>query len=221
MGVLLMRLAGPMQSWGIQSRFSVRDTGLEPSKSGVIGLLCAAMGRPRHEPVTDLASLRMAVRVDHEGRMARDYQTAQNVIRADGRPARESDTVLSQRYYLADANFLVGLEGEISFLQRLDEALRNPVWQLSLGRKSFVPGEPIFVKAPVGDKLRDVLVNHEWEPRGREASPHIRYVWEVAYGRGETRRDVPVSFADRKFGLRHVMMRSAMPREVPDGWEDN
>ena len=47
MSVLLMRLAGPMQSWGTRSRFSNRDTGLEPSRSGVIGLLCAALGRPR------------------------------------------------------------------------------------------------------------------------------------------------------------------------------
>ena len=47
MPVLLMRLAGPMQSWGTQSRFLHRDTGREPSKSGVIGVLCAALGRPR------------------------------------------------------------------------------------------------------------------------------------------------------------------------------
>src|SRR5262245_24766273 len=107
MSVLLMRLAGPMQSWGTQSRFSVRDTGLEPSKSGVVGLLCAAAGRPRAEPVADLAALRMAVRVDHEGIMARDFHTAQNVLRADA--SGLADTVISSRYYLADADFLVGL----------------------------------------------------------------------------------------------------------------
>jgi CRISPR system Cascade subunit CasD len=39
MAVLLLRLAGPMQAWGTQSRFVNRDTELEPSKSGVIGLL--------------------------------------------------------------------------------------------------------------------------------------------------------------------------------------
>ena len=49
MAVLLLRLAGQMQSWGTQSRFSNRDTDLEPSKSGVIGLLCAAMGIPRDD----------------------------------------------------------------------------------------------------------------------------------------------------------------------------
>ena len=55
MPTLLMRLAGPMQSWGTGSRFDERDTQLEPSKSGVVGLLCAALGRDRAEPVDDLA----------------------------------------------------------------------------------------------------------------------------------------------------------------------
>ena len=44
MSVLLVRLAGPMQSWGSQSRFSHRDTEREPTKSGVVGLLSAALG---------------------------------------------------------------------------------------------------------------------------------------------------------------------------------
>src|SRR5260370_17357943 len=76
MGTLLLRLAAPMQSWGTQSRFVVRDTGLEPSKSGVIGLLCAALGRPREAPMEDLARLRMGVRVDRGGVMQTDYHTA-------------------------------------------------------------------------------------------------------------------------------------------------
>ena len=100
MSVLLMRLAGPMQSWGTRSRFSNRDTGLEPSRSGVIGLLCAALGRPREAPLDDFLPLKMAVRVDREGRLMRDYHTAQNVRRAD--PSKSTqDTVLSERFYEA------------------------------------------------------------------------------------------------------------------------
>ena len=72
MSVMLMRLAGPMQSWGIRSRFSNRDTGLEPSRSGVTGLLCAALGRSREEPLDDFLPLKMAVRVDREGRLMRE-----------------------------------------------------------------------------------------------------------------------------------------------------
>ena len=59
MPTLLLRLVGPMQSWGTTSRFDERDTQLEPSKSGVLGLICAALGRDRSEPVEDLAALRM------------------------------------------------------------------------------------------------------------------------------------------------------------------
>ena len=44
MNTLLLRLAGPMQSWGTQSRFFTRDTGLEPSKSGVIGPALRRLG---------------------------------------------------------------------------------------------------------------------------------------------------------------------------------
>jgi len=49
---------------------------LEPSKSGVVGLLCAALGRPRAADGSDLAALRMGVRVDREGVLKVDYQTA-------------------------------------------------------------------------------------------------------------------------------------------------
>ena len=73
----------------------------------------------------------------------RDYHTAQNVRRADTTKTPQ-ETVLSERFYLADADFLVGLEGERAFLERLDAALRSPVWVLSLGRKSFVPACPLM-----------------------------------------------------------------------------
>ncbi|WP_268083151.1 type I-E CRISPR-associated protein Cas5/CasD, partial [Acinetobacter baumannii] len=101
-----------MQSWGTRSRFDERDTDLVPSKSGVIGLICAAMGidREEREPVLQLADLRMGVRVDQLGVLRYDYQTAQNVIAADA--SKIHPTTVSRRYYLADAVFLVGLEGK-------------------------------------------------------------------------------------------------------------
>src|SRR5438552_4458096 len=127
MSVLLLRLSGPFQSWGTQSRFTVRDTGLEPSKSGVLGLVCAALGFPhaatewryknRTIPFDQLRDLVMGVRVDREGSMKRDYHTAgggkingqpYGVAKASG---AKPEAVVSTRYYLADADFLVGLEG--------------------------------------------------------------------------------------------------------------
>ena len=64
MGTLLLRLAAPMHSWGNDSRCEVRRTGKEPTKSGVIGLLAAALGRNRADSLDDLCSLRFGVRVD-------------------------------------------------------------------------------------------------------------------------------------------------------------
>lgn len=132
---LLLRLEGPMQSWGFRSRFVYRDTALEPTRSGIIGLVCAAMGIGREEDISRFDCLRFGVRVECEGRVERDYHTALEVIKAD---ATGTDTVLSHRDYLADASFTVGLESDnLSLLQEIEKALRNPVWFLYLGRKSF------------------------------------------------------------------------------------
>lgn len=207
MSVLLLRLAGPMQSWGTRSRFTHRDTGLEPSRSGVIGLLCAALGRPRDEPLDDFRSLAMAVRVDREGRLMRDYHTAQNVRRADPTKSPQ-ETVLSERFYLADADFLVGLSGDRAFLDELAAALARPVWQLCLGRKSFVPALPVG-EGVVDGELLPALANHPWRKRvPAEKAPDrpLRGVIEVKFGEGEPRQDVPISFIsrDRRFRVRHI-----------------
>jgi CRISPR system Cascade subunit CasD len=218
MSVLLIRLAGPMQAWGTQSRFSIRDTGLDPSKSGVVGLLCAALGKPRHEEpgddfpaLADLTALRMAVRVDRPGTMLPDYHTAQNVVIASSVPGRKpklKDCEPSVRYYLADADFLVALEGpDTSLLDRLHHALAEPVWPLFLGRKAFVPSMPLYVPDGRRDDLDAVaaLKDHPWWKRvsdtpwrSDEPDDRLRISYEVDAVDGETRNDVPLSFLSRQ-----------------------
>jgi CRISPR system Cascade subunit CasD len=204
MHTLLLRLSGPLQSWGVQSRFSIRDTGLEPSKSGVVGLLCAAMGRPRQERVTDLAALTMGVRVDQDGRPMYDFHTAQNVLKASG---GIKDTEPSRRYYLADARFLVGLEGnDLILLRRLHDALRDPYWPLYLGRKAFVPGEPVWLSDGLlpDTGLRTALGEYPWlGPAHQEPPDQVRLVVEDTDG-PEVRPDQPISFAERRFAPRRV-----------------
>jgi len=207
MSVLLIRLTGPMQSWGTRSQFSNRDTGLEPSRSGVIGLLCAALGRPREQPLDNFFPLKMAVRVDREGRLMRDYHTAQNVRRGDPTKGTQ-ETVLSDRFYLADADFLVGLEGDNAFLQQLDDALRQPVWPLFLGRKAFVPSLPVSEGVSDGELIA-VMSKHGWRKRhhgDKLPDKPLRGVKEMPYGIGQPRPDVPLSFVsrDRRFAVRHV-----------------
>jgi len=207
MSVLLLRLAAPMQSWGVQSRFTERDTGLEPSKSGVIGLLCAALGRKREEPVADLASLRMGVRVDREGQLRKDYHTAQEVARADPTKGAQ-ETVVSSRFYIADADFLVALEGEDALLHQIQSALLSPCWAIYLGRKAFVPSFPVHLTngLRIGASLEDALAAHPWQARRKDERPpaRLRLALEASDDQGEPRPDVPISFATRRFTVRYV-----------------
>lgn len=212
MNTLLLRFIAPMQSWGIQSHYSVRDTGAEPSKSGVIGLICAALGRERTADVQDLARLRMGVRVDREGVIRSDYHIAQDVLSSDTKSKKGSIT--STRYYLADAAFLVGLEGDdLTLLEQIHQALAQPVWALYLGRKAFVPSEPVYLPDGLrcGETLEQALENYGWicPPRmiGSDGIPHrVRLVIESPNGE-QIRPDVPVSFARRRFSSRRVSQR--------------
>lgn len=219
MYTLLLRLEGPMQSWGISSRFTHRDTGMEPSKSGVIGLVCAALGKPRLEKpehsakwptLAELAELRMGVRIDRAGTVAVDFQTAgggkmagreYGVARVQG---GLFGSVMSYRYYLQDASFLVGLSGpNRSLLERIYAALANPVWQLYLGRKGYVPSVPPYLPDGLVDlPLREALVQYPLPPN---ADASVRLVLEEDNPRGaEPRMDQPLDFARRRFGRRYV-----------------
>lgn len=208
MTVLLLRLSGPLQSWGVQSRFGVRDTGLEPSKSGVAGLLCAALGRARDRPVKDLAALHMGVRIDTEGSVLRDFHTAGKggYMRAKG-SLEQRDLIPSNRYYLTDARFLVGLRGDdLTLLQCLHEALRNPVWPLYLGRKACVPGEPVWLRDGLCERkaLDEALRDYPWlGPEWCKPPERVRVVLDDPVG-PEVRPDQPLSFAERRFAPRRV-----------------
>jgi CRISPR system Cascade subunit CasD len=224
MATLLLRLVGPMQSWGITSRFDERDTGKEPSKSGVLGLLAAALGidRASWNDLEPLTRLTMAARHDRPGLPKDDYQTAacaatDTIIKASGKPATDGG-VVSHRNYLADAAFLVGLEGtDRALLEKAQAALLDPVWPLALGRKSYVPSEPIGLPDGLREEpLRDALLSYPWLGSGE---PPIRILcsWESADGSGAFRMDQPLSsFAERRFGSRLVLSEwVSFPAEVP------
>ncbi|MFH2102436.1 MAG: type I-E CRISPR-associated protein Cas5/CasD [Chloroflexota bacterium] len=221
MNTLLLRLSGAMQSWGVQSRFGMRDTGLEPSKSGALGLVCAALGidRADDESLAPLAALKMGVRVDREGVLKVDYHTAgeSGYLRA-GNDVERKNVILSNRYYLADALFLVGLAGnDLVLLERIHTALRNPVWPLFLGRKAFVPGELLWLEDGLkpGKTLVDALKEFH-SLSARPAPERLRLVLEDQQDGSVVRSDQPLSFAqgNRRFAPRRLTV-VFMPAPVP------
>ena len=106
MATLLLRLAAPLQAWGADSKFETRKTGREPTKSGVIGLLAAALGlrRDEREALLRLTGLRFGVRVEREGQLLVDYHTAKT--------QDEKTSYVTYRHYLQDAVFLAGIESD-------------------------------------------------------------------------------------------------------------
>ncbi|PJF01956.1 type I-E CRISPR-associated protein Cas5/CasD [Streptomyces carminius] len=154
---LLLRLTGPLQSWGEHSHFNERDTAAFPTRSGVVGLLAAALGRHRNQPIDDLARLSLTVRTDRPGILLRDLHTVggglpakATITTAEGKKrGGDTATLLSHRTYLADAAFTVALtttrteDGDT--LARCARALRTPQWPLFLGRRSCPPEGPLLL----------------------------------------------------------------------------
>ena len=135
---LLLKFAGPLQSWGTSSHFETRHTDYYPSKSAVIGMIAAAFGYRRNEPhdadLKQLNELAFAVRIDQQGNLLKDYHIASKC-----KPTGEFDrNYVTNRYCLEDAVFLVALGSEDSFLlEKIEQALAAPYFQLCLGRRSF------------------------------------------------------------------------------------
>ena len=214
---VLIRLAGPLQAWGTESRFGRRTTATEPSKSGVVGLCAAALGRTRGDAVDDLAALAFGVRVDREGVVVRDFHTygRDGFLRASGKVER-GEVKVSDRFYLADAAFTAGLEARTAdghaLLDRIADALRAPRYPVVLGRRSCPPAEPVAVTtAPIHAALVDALAA---APRTAREAARERYVVDADAVdpaslpglRTVSAADDPVSSRDRRFRVRDAVV---------------
>jgi CRISPR system Cascade subunit CasD len=189
--VLILRLAGPLQSWGVARRHNLRGTLPYPSKSGVIGMLAAACGIPRgslgHPPVTltDLARLRLATRTDQPGMPLIDYHTVSGASHApgtpdlqrlptadDGRLKPAESTKITRRHYLTDAVFTAYLQGDPGLLTHVEQALQRPRYPLYLGRRSCPPAGPLLLALDHDTDLDQALSSTPWQAADHEHRRH-------------------------------------------------
>ena len=222
-------LDGPLQSWGVSSRFQRRGSESFPTKSGVLGLLAAALGIDKNaedeaEHLAPIRQLRLTVyRVEplersHPVVRLEDFHTvgggydAKDPVerlrishKASGGP---STTIITHRTYLTDARFAVVLEGDSAVLERCREALQDPRWGVWFGRKSCLPASPLApTPAPTGEESLNQLLTK----LGTASST----TWQAVEGREEVAAvghstgvwfapDQPVSFGKREFRSRPV-----------------
>ncbi|GGV69290.1 type I-E CRISPR-associated protein Cas5/CasD [Streptomyces longisporoflavus] len=215
MSVLLLQLAGPLQSWGAASRYPRRSTESAPTKSGVVGLLAAAQGRPRTADISDLAALRLGVRIDQPGTRLRDFHTAHHQVSDKPMPVTE-------RIYLADAVFLAGVEGERSLIEALHTAVRAPHFLPFLGRRACPPARPLDAGVRHDTALETALREHPWlaspwyrQRANRTAPRQLPLLLDSAPGDppGDLIADLPLSFDPRHRRYAHrSVRRDTVPR---------
>lgn len=196
MKTIIIPIAAPMQSWGVNSRWIHRDTQQVPTKSGIIGLVANALGRNREDPIEDLRTLRFGVRTDKPGEILSDFQTVDRGKKTVKNP--EGGAVIERKMYLVGALFTAALEGPDALIEQINDAFRHPRGGiLRLGRLSCPASGPIIptvldtdlenalrTAPPIADGADTAIMPYEYEPTDAERES----------GTFDTVNDDPVSF---------------------------
>lgn len=161
MKYVLLWLEGPLQSWGYDSRFGRRESLNFPTKSGVLGIILAAMGAggEQRELLAQLSQYRQTVlsyvrlsgskpvQLRDFHMVGSGYDTSdkwQNLLvpkTEDGKSSVGGGSKITHRAYIQDGAFAVVIEAEEHLASHIASALQDPVWDISLGRKSCPPSD--------------------------------------------------------------------------------
>ena len=224
MSTLLLRLAAPMQSWGSASKFDRRYTEMEPTKSGVIGMLACAMGIRREASLDAFNDIKFGIRIDQRGDLGVDFQMAHEQTNS-----KNASSWVTHRYYLFDAVFLAGIEGESGLLAKIEWALHFPEFPIFLGRRSCPPAGQVSLG--IRDKsLHDALQEECWiaseayqkrmKKRGITTLEIVREAVcdeDTAY----SVRDVPVTFSQKRrtYSFRNIIREQVPLSNICHGYE--
>lgn len=224
--LLMLCLEGALQSWGEDSKWDLRDTADMPTKSGIVGILACAMGLERNDPmICELSeALTIAVREDRKGTRMLDYQTVTGnpLINAEGKKRSLGNTFISPRQYIQDACFVVMIECNDSWRERIVYALKHPKWCVYLGRKNCVPSRPILLGitqdyANLPDALEHYPIQDKRDSKTKDSVTLCRYESEIPNERDAamSRQDVRLPRGYRQFTRRKVWRGIAQVKEAP------
>ncbi len=171
---LLLWFEAPLQSWGSDSKFGRRDTLSFPTRSGVLGLVCSAMGAGGEQRAllaefatlgqTAISFVRSKQTADGMRKLEcepllRDFQMVGSgydlkdpwqallepyMSNGKRRTSDGGGAKMTYRYYLQDAAFAVMFEVPAYKAETIAQALENPTWDVYLGRKTCVPTDFIY-----------------------------------------------------------------------------
>lgn len=215
MSTLLLRLAAPLQSWGMD-KFERRGTERIPTKSGVIGLVAAALGIRRNESIGDLQKLKFGVRVEREGILVRDFHMVKS----------KKNSYVTNRYYLCDAIFLIALEGNDELMGKIANAINCPAFPLFLGRRSCPPEGKVFWRIRKNKSVLEALQEEPWLVYGKNKSEEklrIAIDGDLKMKTTYLQRDMPVSFSymHRQYDFRMISLHNIDARNDRNILEEN
>lgn len=255
---LTFAMVAPMASFGTLAVGERRDGADRPARSAVLGVLGACLGitRENEEAQTALAQdYGLAMLCHASGRLLTDYHTAQTApTRRNWRPATRAQelaearddlaTILSRRDYRTGTWHLGALWARTSTAQwslaQVRDAMQEPVFTPSLGRKCCPPGLPFAPQVVEGAGAAAVLLaRHKNGPEsklqlgsrafkneltGRAAAAHTLLLLDAAdvaqHGAGytvqrrEMRRDQPLSRTQWHFALREEAVLLCEPESI-------
>lgn len=145
---LCLFLRSPMMSWGVADKNNNRGTYRHPTKSAILGIVCSSMGLSgKNGDIDEInrisRSINVSFRIDEPGLILKDDHNVTNVENLDG--SKNPHAVLTDRFYLREAQFFASLESEDkNLLEEINEYIKNPKWFVYFGRKCCTPTDWVF-----------------------------------------------------------------------------
>ena len=222
MATILLRLKGPMMSFGKECYFDTRYTERYPTKSAVTGLIASALGRKRGADISDIASMQFGVRIDAPGVVERDFcVTSMEVGRISAFLGDKNKEGFSKNE--------IGLESDDEeLLCNIAYAIENPKFHIYLGRKCCPPEYPVLLKTeehmcgitdkPLYDALYDepyIGSDYSLERRLKKGNVVMEIMMDGKMDdNGRLVKDFPISFSTDKRQYTHRKIKICVPKII-------